>query len=431
MAVQEPFLSYLTVFRSRLGVLNLVLSATPKGHQPDRALRRRVRQVLEARVEIDTHGPGSSAIFQYLTDKNIVGKSFRSTGRYRGVALTQTPEGWWHVNSAQAGALTRMPVYQTDLWFAHPTMRSTVGVPTPDNVEEFVDFAFQLHVLDRTKNSWTQTGSLIDGLRRLGSSYLADSSNPFLLGAESAALFRTLLEKDGPFILELMRFLAGRETVRREEVAASLPMIASKALDSVAKARISPQALSAGRRLVAKISETNASGGASSPGVREHRSSPRLEWLTDLGYLSKESLPKNGFEYRVNSDLRWVLEILDVARAQDSDWCFSGALFAWRMRSWEQVRLAIGESDERGALGRAYALLRPQIGPAPLRDVAFIAGMLCPQLAANVVIDRVIQLAREVPGASLSGGRLTRSPENIYMNDESLAALGGKELRGG
>lgn len=424
---RAPYLSYLTVFRSRLGLVNLVLNVTPLGHQPDRALRRRVLQVLEHRLELDLGDGNNDAVFQYLVDKKMLGENFRSGGRYRGIALARSDEGTWRATSATQGPLTRVAVYQTDLWFAQAEMPSTIGVPTPDNVKEVTEFAFQLGILDRSKNSWTSSGHLVNGLRNLTATQLTDPANPFLLGAESAALLWILLEKDGLFLRELLRFLSGHDTVRRDDVADALPDIAAEAVDAAAVLRFSSQSISEGRKLASSLSDVDPTGEPRAPGVREHRSSPRLEWLTDLGYLSKEGIPKNSFEYRVTAYAEQLLSQLDAATEAGGDWCFNAALSAWRTNwYWESLRGVARARDEGSALGQAYAALRRPIGPAPLRDVAFLTGLLYRDLDPAETIGRVIALTQETPGASLSGGRVTRSPENIYMTDASLKALGVK-----
>jgi hypothetical protein len=426
-ASRAPFLSYLTVFRSRLGLVNLILNVTPLGHQPDRALRRRVLQVLEDRIELDLDDVNNDMVFQYLVDKKMLGGNLRSGGRYRGVALVRSDGGTWHAESALQGTLTRLAVYQTDLWFADPDMPSTIGVPTPDNVKEVIEFAFQLHILDHSKNSWTSSGHLVNGLRNLTVEQLANPANPFLLGAESAALLWILLERDGLFLRELLRFLSDHDAIRRDDVADALPTIANRAVDAAAVLRFPSQSISEGRKLVSSMSEVDATGKARAPGVREHRSSPRLEWLTDLGYLSKNGLPKNAFEYRVTANAAQLLSLLDSAVEAGGDWCFNAALSAWRANgSWEDLRTVATARDEASALGWAYAALRRPIGPAPLRHVAFITGLLWPNLEPSQTVGRVIALTQETPGASLSGGRMTRSPENIYMTDESLKALGAR-----
>ena len=422
---RAPFLSYLTVFRSRLGLVNLVLNVTPLGNQPDRALRRRVLQALEDRVELDLDDVNNYSVFQYLVDKKILGGNLRSSGRYRNITLARSNEGTWHAESTLQGVLARLTVYQTDLWFADPDIPSTIGVPTPDNVKEVIDFAFQLHVLDRSKNSWTSSGHLVNGLRSLTAEQLADSANPFLLGAESAALLWILLEKDGLILREMLRFLSGYDVIRRDDVADALPTIASRAIDAATALRLPSQTISEGRKLVSTLSDIDATGKARAPGVREHRSSPRLEWLADLGYLTKDGLQKNAFEYRVTADAVRLLSLLDGAVETGGDWCFNATLSAWRMNEyWADLRAATKARDESSALGLAYVTLRRPIGPVPLRHVAFLTGLLFPDLEPADIIGRVISLTQDTPGASLSGGRMSRSPENIYMTDESLKALG-------
>lgn len=118
-----------------------------------------------------------------------------------------------------------------------------------------------------------------------------------------------------------------------------------------------------------------------------------------------------------------LLPILDSAIESGGDWPSAATLTAWRENDqWTSFRKLISASDERAALGRAYMALRQPIGPAPLRDIAFIAGMLFPELTDPV--EHVIALAQELPGASLSGGRMSRAPESIYMTDETLSFLG-------
>ena len=187
-----------------------------------------MRQVLERRVELDLNDADSHYIFQYLVDKRMIGESARSAGRYRGMGLAKGEDGGWHGESRNVGILSRFPVYQSDIWLAHPDVPSTIGVPTPDNVGEVVGLAFQLQVLDRSKNSWTSTGQLVDALRRLTADQLPDASDPFLLGSEAAAILRSLLERDGLVLREVARFLHGFTTVRRDEVAAALPSIVDR-----------------------------------------------------------------------------------------------------------------------------------------------------------------------------------------------------------
>jgi len=364
---------------------------------------------------------------QYLLDKKLIGPHVRGSGRYRGTALAQDKFGAWVADFYPGGKVSRLPVFQTDIWMSHPDVPSTIGVPTPDNLEEVVDFTFQLRLLDRSKNAWSSDGHLVNGLRGLTSSYLGDPLNPFLLGAEALGLLRCLIERDGLLLREMCRYLQHLDVVSRDDVATALPAIAEDALASAVALKLKPEAIKAGRRFVADISKTNAEKKSSAPGVLEHRSSPRLEWLTDLGFLSKDGTQKNRFEYRVTDRLAPFVDLLDATLEAGDDWSATVAVSVWKSSNyWTHLREAVSCVDERTALYTAYNVLRRPIGPAPLRDVIFITGLLLENQNDGNLADRVIQLTNETPGASLSGGRTTRSPQNIYMTDESLRALNPK-----
>ncbi len=421
----EPFLGYLTVFRSRLGLANLVLDVTPLGHHSDRALRRRVRQALERREQLDLSDSGNIGVFQYLRDKKLVGANERASGRYRGLSLTVGDDGNCAAQSNVGGELTKFPVYQTDIWMSHPRVPSTIGVPTPDNTEEVVDFAYQLRLLDRTKNSWTTTGHLVNSLRQRSAAINSHVGNPFLLGAEVAALWRSLLERDGLLLRELVRLLVSLDVVRRDDVAAELPGIARDAVAAAKNVGMRSEAVIAGRSLVERLNLTATKGKSGAPGVLEHRMSPRLEWLTDLGYLSKEGRERNDFTYQTTAGVEVLLGTLDRVIQINSDWPLIAALETWRSNdAWTRLVADLAVPNEASALGAAYRTLRRPVGPAPLRDVAFVAGLMCPVFEPSTIVGRVMELTRETPGASLSGGRTTRAPENLYMTDDAVARLG-------
>ena len=137
----EPFLRYLTVFRSRLGVLNLVLGASSEARQPEQAFNRRVRQAVDGRVDIRLNDISSQHVLDYLADKKLVGPKPKSSGRYRGWSLRRGREGWEAELSERPSDV--ISVYQTDLWLSDTRVPSTIGAPTVENVDEVVDLAFQ------------------------------------------------------------------------------------------------------------------------------------------------------------------------------------------------------------------------------------------------------------------------------------------------
>src|SRR5262249_2300164 len=117
---------------------------------------------------------------------------------------------------------------------------------------------------------------------------------------------------------------------------------------------------------------------AAGPGVFEHRTAPRLEWLGDLGALTKQGLPKNGFSYFVTPDAKVLLDSIDQHLSTD-DWPDEAALRYWRNASlWESWRRALPAMDLRRAILRGYRLMERAIGPAPIREVCFGAAVLAP-----------------------------------------------------
>src|SRR4051794_149706 len=130
-----PFISYLTVFKSRLGIGNLVLGLTGFAHQPEAALIRKLRSVLDERRVLSLDDQDAMPVLEYLLDKRLVGRSLRKKGRYTGYVLERT-DGAWRARDRRDNEVSEIPVYLTDIWLADPAIASTIGVPTPDNAEE-------------------------------------------------------------------------------------------------------------------------------------------------------------------------------------------------------------------------------------------------------------------------------------------------------
>src|SRR5437016_14356450 len=89
-----PFLTYLTVFKSRLANANLVLPLSGFGYQSPALLARRARAKLDDRVILDLTDPKNSHVFTYLLEKNLVGSANREAGRYREFTLHGEGGAW-------------------------------------------------------------------------------------------------------------------------------------------------------------------------------------------------------------------------------------------------------------------------------------------------------------------------------------------------
>lgn len=422
-----PFLTYLTVFKARLGVANLVLDRTGFENQPDATLSRRLEAVLQASEKLSPADPKNAAFFAYLKEKGLIGPSARRTGRYasyRGLA----PDGEaWKVMDRRGEAIADVVAFDTDRWLANPEVPSTVGVPTPENVGEAIELVFQLGLLTRAKNTWTAAGQLTHGLRERFPEAVADISNPFLLGVETIALLRQVISVDGLLLREVARAIVDTHSplVTRDDVVGLFPETVERAVTAargshVYRTRL-PEAvtfLALIRRSARQVPSGRGREATRGPGVLEHRSAARLEWLTDWGYLRKSGLPKNAFQYEVSDSLGELLDDLD-AYVGDGNWAEEVALSQWRRNPhWSNLRQLVGIGALENAFHGAYGLMHRRIGPAPLREVAFAAALLSGgQSTFRGAVDALISFAGLTPGVSLAGGRYRRSPENIFIAD--------------
>jgi hypothetical protein len=367
--------------------------------------------------------PHSATVLTYLVEKQLVSASTpRARGRYPDIAIWH--DNIWHARGKGGERIRELPVYKTDVWLSEPQLGSTVGVPTPDNAGEIVELAHQLGLITRTKNNWTAAGYLVVGLRRSDPIGVA-ATNPMLLGLEAAALLRQVLRVDGLLQRHLVEELHRYGTsVRRDMIALELPRIAARALDDARALRRPPPEISEAKRFVELLRTTASERGAGSraPGVLEHRTAPRLEWLTDLGALSKADLPKNSFEYVPTTDLALLHRLLSAVEDPEVS-ADELALAYWRGCSgFSRYRASQATLSTEDALIRGYGLMKRSVGPAPIRDVSFAAGLLSGGsiLSHSGFVEALIEWASTTSGVTLSGGRFTRTPELVHVDPRIL-----------
>jgi hypothetical protein len=414
---QAPFLTYLTVFKSRLAVANIVLPMTGLAYVPEQTLTRKLKQRLSETVEFEVNDPRSRFVFEYLVEKRLASGKERSVGRYAGVSLIEK-SGRWEARSESA-PLSKLDVYITDMWMADPDLPSTIGVPTPENSGEALELCYQLQLLSKAKNTWTAAGQLVRGLRDRSPK---KSDNPFALGVEIAALMRQVLSRDALILVEILRETRDRRSFTRNEVALKLPAIVERAMDAARALKLPAPVISEGKRFVALLQKTarNREKASTAPGVLEHRTSPRLEWLVDFGAYSKPGA-RNAFEYSPTPDAALLMELLEkTAGDHASD---EAAIGYWRrsMR-WSRVWKSFPPIELRKALMAGYRLMERSVGPTPIREVCFAAAVLAPRLKEThaQLGEALLEWAASTSGITVSGGRYKRTPELVHMSIDNL-----------
>jgi hypothetical protein len=284
--------------------------------------------------------------------------------------------------------------------------------------------------MSKSTNTWTAAGQLIAGLRTIGQSETS-TDNPFLLGLEAPALLRQVLEVDGVLLRHVITALPDPgATVTRTTIAESFDAIVDATVSQLRDMRIAPiemrEALEFQRLIrdqTQKLARTRtkATGSSRAPGVLEHRVAPRLEWLTDLGYLTKDGLAKNSFEYRVSPAVTPLREAMDTWLESDYG-ADEIALGQWNSNPvWSRLRSRLPHFNSRDdAVRAAYRIMQRRIGPAPLREVAFTLGMIDGSATIRDCVDELVAFATDTEGVTLSRGRYRRTPENIFISPAVL-----------
>jgi len=417
---QAPFLTYLTVFKSRLAVANIVLPLTGLAYVPEQTLTRKLKQRLSETIDLDVSDLGNRFVFEYLVEKRLVGGKERTEGRYAGVSLVEK-SGRWEAR-AESAPLSKVAVYVTDIWMSDPDLASTIGVPTPENSGEALELCYQLQLLSKAKNTWTAAGQLVRGLRDRSPQR---SDNPFALGVETAALMRQVLSRDSLVLVEILRETRNLRVFTRDAIARKLPAVVERAMAAARAMKLPSPVLAEGKRFVALLQKTarNREKASTAPGVLEHRTSPRLEWLVDFGAYSKPG-PRNAFEYSPTSDAALLLDLLEKASGDNAS--DEVAIGYWRrsMR-WSRVWESFPTMDLRTALVAGYRLMERSVGPAPIREVCFAAAVLAPRLKEThaQIGEALLDWASSTSGITVSGGRYKRTPELVHMSTDHL----GKE----
>lgn len=430
-----PFLVYLTVFKSRLGTLNLVANQTSWAFTPAVTLERALRAVVSEREKVDLFSRSSQDLREYLKLKKLIGATKPIKGRYSD----------WHWGTNGSSLVFRgvespdLTAYKIDLWFADPRMRSTIGVPTAENVNEMIELSHQLRIISRTKNSLTSAGHLMIAMR--GQLPNLDD-NPFVLGPEAIIMLRQIMTEDSLVMVEILdAAIALGPQITRDSIAMRLPELVAAAQKKAKLLRFSPPVLAEGKKFVDVLRETarksvqrqkrasrteNGTLESRGPGVLEHRTAPRLEWLTDIGAFTKDGIPSNSFQYSVTEDATLLRDILhSVSNAElGAD---EAALRYWMTSNlFRPMRAQVLTSrDPLSAFCRAYSTLQRAVGPVPLGDVAFLTAFFLSAGDHTVASARkfITDLGSSEKGITFSGGRYTRGADLIHVDQAYLKSI--------
>lgn len=418
-----PFLTYLTLFQSRIGVINLVLPLTSTAALASIALTRKIDRILKGKVDVDIEA--QPQVVSYLRQKKFLTKRIDSAGRYPAYTLREE-DGNLCVLNAESRVLRELSVYCVDVWMADERVRSVVSVPTPKNITEVLNLNYSLGTISNQTNSWTASGQFAVKVR---TSAFGSELNPFVLGPELVIILRQLIEKDGLMLGAILADLSETKvlTLQRDSFSRRLPNIAGVALGYAKTLGYPPETMREGKAFVKLIEETgkNRAKMSSAPGVLEHRITPRLEWLTDTGALSKDGVAKNGFAYHVTGD-SYILQRAIKAWMSNALSAEDAALMYWQeSKACADLRELYSCDSPRVAILSAYATLKRNIGSVSIRDICLLAGMALRDRAWRMpeLEQALMDIAKDDKRINLSGGRYKREAEFVHIRDELLVGI--------
>jgi hypothetical protein len=411
-----PFITYLTLFQSRIASGNVVLGQMGASTVGGASLQRKVKELLNKKVEVNvSHAP---SVLSYLHSKKFIPQAVSDKSRYPGLALRLDGDTLKLFNR-DGEQQTKLRVYQVDLWMSDERVSSTVGTPTSDNAEELLALCQNMGVIAGPANSRTGPGEVTQRLRNRA----PDPDNPFVLGPEMVILMRQLIERDGFMIICVLGKFA-RDTGRlidRDQFALELPGLTQEAIDRAKQFGRSPEAIGKAKEFLRLVQQTGSKRKQMSdaPGVLEHRMTPRLEWLVDFGALTKAGFPRNGFSYRVTDDAQLLRSALEsyYSNATSTD---DAVLEYWRAsRTLSALRNRYDSQDARAAIRQAYGDLRRNVGPVAIRDVCLVAGMRLSEKRWTVAAleAELLSMAQSDKAINISGGRYQRSAEFVYIKE--------------
>lgn len=405
------FLQYVTIFRSRLGLLNLVIKLCEGSQMPKPTLERRLQRELFRELSITSDDPHWNDVIWYLVSKGYIGKKPKAKGFFKGISYKGKE---YPRLLGQDGEIHELKIRQIDYWLSFSDVPSTIGAPTTENISELIDFAISVRLINKNIRP-IRVGSY---LKQYIQSYAAD--NPFLIGHISTVYFKILIEVDGPMLLSFVQEieLFGSE-FSRSDVVARFPQIVRRAQAEIQERDGSPESRKAIKDFVRLVDSTTEQyrkkglSNANAPGVLEHRVTPRLEWLVDLGFLHKYEDSKNAFSYRKGERFSVLAK---CCKNFEPDVQFL-------------LPLSVNEAWTREPPGfrdivNTYRLLASNLGAVEIDELAFFACVMRQSQAYRETVSSILSMA-DNPAVRFQGGRYSRNAQYVSINLKKLASSKG------
>jgi hypothetical protein len=402
---KNAFISYTTLFRSRLGIIIPILQIIGSRTHHSENLIRKVKEIFFEKIPVNCKDKDWGLVKVYLTEKGYISKRPQVSGRFKNISYCE--DGRKIKLLKDSFELQEINITRLDRWFSQPYMLSTIGVPTEDNLHEYLEMCLNFRVVNRSFKS-LRVGNTIQKILSQASDekyFEPNISNlkPYFL--------KILLESDYFIILALLKKINTSSTeFSRNDIVLEFADIVQDALkicESVVKNQDINRDMKKFFKLIKETKEkSKKKENSSGPGVLEHRVTPRLEWLVDLGVLDKTGVKRNSFNYKSTEVLPNLVILLEKVLTDSS-------------KLMEAV-LCVGEIDSTSDgnfedLISAYRIISGGIGSVSIDDLIMTA-CINSRSAAPRNFRQILMERKNDKGIRFTGGRFSRKAEFVWFD---------------
>ena len=403
---KNTFISYTTLFRSRLGIMIPILQTIgSRTHRPENLIRALKKEFFE-NVTIKSTDQDWQSVKSYLVEKGYISTKPKILGRFKGISCRRPDNGEIKL-SKDSTEIHELNITRLDHWYSQPYMLSTIGVPTEDNLDEYLEMCLDFKVVNKNFQSLRLGNTIQKILLQVNKDKIFEPN----LSNLKPYFLKLLLESDFYIIFAMLKSIgSSNQKFTRDDIVRQFPDIAQDALkicENVIKSQNINRDLKKFCKLIKETSEkSKKKGNSGGPGVLEHRVTPRLEWLVDLGILSKTGFKRNSFNYKSTEVLSKLTILLEQVLKDNS-------------KLMEAV-LSVGEFDLNKDgnfkdLIEAYKILSGTIGSVSIDDL-IMTTCINSKITNPRDLRQILMERKDDKGVRFTGGRYSRQAEFVWFD---------------
>ena len=404
----DALIEYTNVFRSRIAHGNLVARHNDNRQKDLSIIERRIQGRAFRIEDISSDDKSWKSVITYLVDKGFLGKKPKKSGRYKGMFVREESGELFVYRDDEV--MTKIPITLVDAYFSDLRVRSTVGVPTSENLGEAVgasiDFGFC--------NKRGQNLRLADLMLGITSLVGQSEENPYVVDKLDILYFYSIIRSDFFVFLSICQRIRGESEFDRNDMIHSFPEVVNGAV-GIAERYFPRRSVMRTLKKYSRLMETSllkfGDEKMRGPGVLEHRLTPRLEFLVDIGFLRKND-KRNSFSYHVEDSCK---EFVERIHGTENKLDFINV-----MRAYIFSRLGGDVPIDFSDIARVYNEIGPRVGSISIEHLAIAVLSVHRTADVQSFFDSLFAKGHE-KYVRFTGGRYNRSAEYVWIDTKSVS----------